>query len=206
MSTQIRTYSDAHKPSWVPFSKANHGKFLQESPELKNPWTHDSFAKKILTLLTPSDVAKEISSDLTRFGDRIVNEIDELGNECEINPPTLQQYNAWGRLTNELRTCQAWKDQKSISAEEGLIAIPYENKQREFSRLYQALKLYLYAPSSGLYSCPLAMTDGAAKCIKSLSLASDSPYSNAYSRLTTRDTKKFWTSGQVSSYYSGMIK
>lgn len=197
-SNQIRACSGKSKPHWIPFSKANHGKFLQQSPELKNPWTHDGFANRILTILAPPDVAKTISSDLTRFGDRIVDEIDQLGNECEINPPTLNQYNAWGRLANELRTCQAWKDQKSISAEEGLIALPYENSQYEFSRLYQALKLYLYAPSSGLYSCPLAMTDGAAKCMNSLGVASKSPYSNAFNRLTTRDTKKFWTSGQVS--------
>ena len=32
-----------------------------------------------------------------------------------------------------------------------------------FSRLHQMVRLYLYCPSSGLYSCPLAMTDGAAK-------------------------------------------
>lgn len=195
---QIRACSNVNKPSWIPFSKANHGKFLQQPPELKNPWTHDIFANKILALLAPTDVTKSVSNDLTRFGDRIVNEIDQLGNECELNPPFLMQYNAWGRLINELKTCQAWKDQKSISAEEGLIAIPYENSQREFSRLYQALKLYLYSPSSGLYSCPLAMTDGAAKCINSLGSASNSTFSNAYNRLTTRDAKKFWTSGQVS--------
>ena len=42
--------------------------------------------------------------------------------------------------------------------------------QGEFSRLYQCAKLYMYSPSSGLYSCPLAMTDGAAKTIHSLKL------------------------------------
>ena len=34
------------------------------------------------------------------------------------------------------------------------------------SRVHQAAKLLLYCPSSGLYSCPLAMTDGAAKLIE----------------------------------------
>jgi hypothetical protein len=55
---------------------------------------------------------------------------------------------------------------KNISATEGLIAIPYENKFSIYSRLYQILKLYLYAPSSGMFSCPLAMTDGAAVTIQ----------------------------------------
>jgi len=35
-----------------------------------------------------------------------------------------------------------------------------------YSRLYQLAKLFLFAPSSGYYSCPLAMTDGAAKSIE----------------------------------------
>lgn len=60
-------------------------------------------------------------------------------------------------------TCQAWKDLKKISAEEGLIAAAYEGKYGEYDRLYQMVKLFLFSPVSGLYSCPLAMTDGAAK-------------------------------------------
>ena len=35
-----------------------------------------------------------------------------------------------------------------------------------FSRIHQFAKLLLFSPSSGLYSCPLAMTDGAAKLIE----------------------------------------
>ena len=38
------------------------------------------------------------------------------------------------------------------------------------SRLYQMAKLYLFGASSGLYSCPLAMTDGAAQTIEVLKL------------------------------------
>jgi len=56
---------------------------------------------------------------------------------------------------------------KSVSAEEGIVSLGYDvHKYAQFSRLYQIAKLFLYAPSSGLYSCPLAMTDGAAKSIK----------------------------------------
>ncbi len=135
--------------------------------------------------------------DLSRFGDRIVSEIDALGDECENNPPTLTQYDAWGNRIDRINTCSAWKQQKVISAEEGVVSIGYENAYREYSRFYQVLKLFLYAPSSGLYSCPIAMTDGAAKCIKSLGLTQQSRYKNAFERLTTRDSSQFWTSGQV---------
>merc|ERR1719189_1190000 len=53
----------------------------------------------------------------------------------------------------------------------------------------------LYAPASGLYSCPLAMTDGAASTL----VSSDQTLpevKKALSRLTSRDPKVFWTSGQ----------
>ncbi len=51
----------------------------------------------------------------------------------------------------------------------------------------------MYSPSSGLYSCPLAMTDGAAKTAESLGITY--PH-EAFSRLTSRDPDRFWTSGQ----------
>jgi hypothetical protein len=67
-----------------------------------------------------------VKSDLSRFGARIVTEIDALGRECELNPPRLETYDAWGRRVDKLTTCTAWQQQKRISAEEGLVAIGYE--------------------------------------------------------------------------------
>ena len=63
------------------------------------------------------------------------------------------------------------------------------------SRLHQIAKLYLFSASSGLFSCPLAMTDGAAKILKD-NVHSEGILTNAYSRLISRDHRKFWTSGQ----------
>ena len=55
---------------------------------------------------------------------------------------------------------------QAISAEEGLIAVAYERRGDIYSRLHQMVKLFMFSPVSGLYSCPLAMTDGAAKTIE----------------------------------------
>ena len=52
---------------------------------------------------------------------------------------------------------------KDITAQEGIVASAYEDRFGEYDRLYQILKLYLFCPLSGLFSCPIAMTDGAAK-------------------------------------------
>lgn len=111
----------------------------------------------------------QIEPDLHQFGHKVATNIYELSIECERNVPKLESFDAWGNRIDKLIVCDAWKEMKNISAREGLIAIPYENKFSVYSRLYQIAKLYLFAPSSGLYSCPLAMTDGAARTIQVLS-------------------------------------
>ncbi len=67
-------------------------------------------------------------------------------------------------------------------------------------RLYQFIKLYLFNSSSGLYSCPLAMTDGCAFLIREIQAKNPSYVSQnmkyAYERLTTTNPNHFWTSGQ----------
>jgi len=174
------------------FSFAKHGSFTQPQPQHQNSWTSDGFLKSYMRSNLPQDVCQQIEPDLTRFGERTATDIYTLGRQCEENPPYLKQTDAWGNRIDEIVTCSAWKQQKAISAEEGLIAIPYENKQGEYSRLYQCAKLYMYSPASGLYSCPLAMTDGAAKTIHQLGL--DLP--EAWFHLTNRHPEQFWTAGQ----------
>lgn len=56
---------------------------------------------------------------------------------------------------------------------------------------------YLYAPSSGLYSCPISMTDGAAFILapRLKGLPSDHPFHAAFQGLTS-EKNDHWTSGQ----------
>lgn len=176
----------------LPVASARHGDFIQAEPRHENAWSSDEFLQSYLRRLLPTDLLGQIEPDLNRFGERVAGDIWRLGRECEENPPTLRQYDAWGKRIDQIITCSAWKAQKAISAEEGLIAIPYEQKQGEYSRVYQAAKLYLYSPASGLYSCPLAMTDGAAKTIQSQGLA----LPEAWHHLTSRSPEEFWTAGQ----------
>lgn len=68
-------------------------------------------------------------------------------------------------------TSEGWKGQKEVAATEGIVAIAYERRQGSASRVVQAAKLYLYSASSGLFSCPLAMTDGAARACQLLKCA-----------------------------------
>ncbi|KAM8962201.1 acyl-CoA dehydrogenase family member 11-like [Pelodytes ibericus] len=178
----------------MPFSRAMIGNFFQEQPKLGNQFLEDALLQSYMKRYLPPVVLEEVSRDLVRFGQRLVDEIDSLGRQCELNPPYLQQYDAWGCRVDRIVTCPAWKKMKELSAEEGLVAEAYERKYSSWSRLVQVVKLYLYAPSSGLFTCPLAMTDGAAKVIESL--GTPTHLQNAFQHLTSRNPKQFWTSGQ----------
>ncbi|XP_030438743.1 acyl-CoA dehydrogenase family member 11-like isoform X5 [Gopherus evgoodei] len=150
----------------VPFARTETGTFFQEQPRIGNQYLEDAFLQRYLKTHLPSQVLEKVSLDLERFGARVTAEIDSLGRECELNPPALLHYDAWGRRVDHIVTCPAWKRMKEIAAEEGLIAEAYERKYSIWSRVQQVSKLYLYAPSAGLFTCPLAMTDGAAKVIE----------------------------------------
>ncbi|XP_020776606.1 acyl-CoA dehydrogenase family member 11-like isoform X1 [Boleophthalmus pectinirostris] len=173
------------------FSKAKIGCFFQERPVLKNPFLEDALLKGYLKRYIPHEA---VVSDLCAFGERVANEVDGWGRECEVSPPQLVQYDSWGRRVDLIHTSAAWKRMKDLSAREGLVSIGYERHYGEWSRVCQMSKLFLFSPSSGLYTCPLAMTDGAAKVIESL--GTSWPVKEAFNRLTTRKPEYFWTSGQ----------
>ena len=139
----------------------------------------------------------EIDSDLKNLGHRVATDIYRLAIDCELHKPYLRPNNAWGNGQNELVVCDSWNKQKDVAAEEGIVSIGYDRKKYErWARIYQFAKVYLYAPSSGLYSCPLAMTDGAAKTFEQLSLLENPMILNAYNRILSRNPEEFWTSGQ----------
>ncbi|XP_046344729.1 acyl-CoA dehydrogenase family member 11-like isoform X1 [Haliotis rufescens] len=180
----------------IPFAHAKLGPFFQDKPELHNQFTGDTILRSYLRRHIPSQHLPAIESDLERFGGRVATDLYDLHLQCDKELPQLEQFDAWGRRVDRLITSPAWKAMHDVSAEEGLIAIAYERKYGEWSRLYQMAKVYLFCPSAGLYSCPLAMTDGAAKIIESVKGQHPWLMERAYSRLTSRSPSEFWTSGQ----------
>ncbi|KFP91209.1 hypothetical protein N311_08530, partial [Apaloderma vittatum] len=168
--------------------------FFHERPKTGNLYLEDALLRSYLKTHLPPKVLEEVSRDLERFGNRLLSEVSPLAWDCEANPPTLRQFSAWGQRVDHIVTCPAWRRMKEIAAEEGLVAEAYERRFSNWSRLHQAVKLYLFSSFSGSFSCPLAMTDGAAKVIESLGIPGS--LKNAFDHLTCRDPKKFWTSGQ----------
>uniref|UniRef100_A0A0N4ZSE0 Acyl-CoA dehydrogenase family member 9, mitochondrial n=1 Tax=Parastrongyloides trichosuri TaxID=131310 RepID=A0A0N4ZSE0_PARTI len=180
------------------YKHAKNGDFFQEQPSLPNPYLSDPLLSRALSRLLPTEYFTNVSKDLEKFGNRIVNEIDNLGRQAELEEPKLEHQDAWGNRVDNLIVSPAWNKLKKIAAEEGLISIGYDEKiDIKHRRIHQLAKLYLFGPSSGLVSCPLAMTDGAAKTIKEMKL--DEKYEelkNAYTRLVSTNCDEAWTSGQ----------
>lgn len=168
--------------------------FYQKPAHLKNQYEDDRVLKDYLQNIFPAEFFKEIEKDLSRFGARVVDEMEALAQKAEAQPPVHVPYDPWGKRIDEIKVSEAWDRLHVIAAEEGIVANGYDRKYGEYSRLYQFAKLYLYHPSSAIYSCPLAMTDGAARVIELH--GTEEMKKRAYKNITSRDPKTFWTSGQ----------
>lgn len=167
--------------------------FIQTGPHAHASYENDPLLRELLRFkLEPSEFQK-VDEDLSRFSQRLDREIFALGKMAEANPPTHIAYSPWGERVDDIQTSVAWQKLDQIAAEEGLIAIGYERQNKSNARLHQFAKLYLFHPASAFYTCPLAMTDGAAKLIETHGF---SAVQKEYEHIISRDPKEFWTSGQ----------
>lgn len=185
--------------------------YYQAGPRLGNPYVEDPSLVRFLNALlsdagASASAIEAIQADLTRFGDKCCGEYVSMAANAERFKPQLEQFDQWGRRVDKLHLSEGWKYFKGESAIEGLVSIPYPDnqQQQQHLRLYQAVKLAMFAPSSGMFSCPLAMTDGATYLIRATladkELKLDEPVRaklvNAEWRLRSLDPATFYTSGQ----------
>ncbi|KAF9939050.1 hypothetical protein BGZ67_010018 [Mortierella alpina] len=175
------------------FASADVG-FKQDVPEVQNTFREDPVMASVLERLLPARVLQEITPDLVQICDWANTEGAALLERMEDDQPRLRQYDSWCRRVDELLVTEAWNKQKVIAAREGVVAIAYERKYGQYSRIYQMAKLMLWSTGAGLYSCPIAMTDGCARVIELI--GTPEMKEQVFARLTSRDPSKFFTSGQ----------
>eukprot|EP01095_Lingulamoeba_sp_RSL-Kostka_P001102 TRINITY_DN11570_c0_g1_i1.p1 TRINITY_DN11570_c0_g1~~TRINITY_DN11570_c0_g1_i1.p1 ORF type:complete len:625 (-),score=207.27 TRINITY_DN11570_c0_g1_i1:1700-3574(-) len=189
---------------------ANRNYFVQEEPKAfqENPFTEDRELISILNRVIPKKIYGNISNDLTHFGKRIKNEVAPLAKDAtqNRNNASFKKYSGFGKKIDEIWVSKEWRKLHDIAAEEGLIQTAYDRtKNGAYARLHQMVKVYMFSPDSASVTCPLAMTDGAARLLEQL-LAEKNKFSisdeqeirlrDAFNHYTSRDPKKFWTSGQ----------
>jgi acyl-CoA dehydrogenase len=168
--------------------------FTQAPPELGNQYRDDGVLRSTLRRLLPADVLEEIEPELDAMGELAGGELHRFQLADRPNEPRLVQWSPWGERVDRLEPTPLWRRAERLAAERGLVAIPYEARHGRFSRLHQMALVHLFHPSTDVYTCPLAMTDGAARTL----LAHGHPalVERAVPRLTSRDPATFWTSGQ----------
>jgi len=168
--------------------------FFQDAPSLGNQYDDDVLLRELLARRLPEDVRRAIEPSLVEMGGLAAGRLFELSQNARGQEPVLVPFDAWGRRVDEIRVPPAWKEYARVAAEFGLVGIPYEKAQGPWSRLHQFALVYLFAPSSSVYTCPLAMSDGAAKTL--LHHRAARLLERALPRLTSRDPHTAWTSGQ----------
>lgn len=168
--------------------------FFQAPPALGNQFDDDRVLRGYLASALPPDVLAKVTEELRELGDLAGDKLYKMQLEDRLNEPVLTQWDAWGQRVDRIEVSPLWKEAARIATEYGLIATAYEKAFGAHSRVVQFAKVYLFDGSTDVYTCPLAMTDGAAK---TLSVHKHEPLSSrAVARLTSRDPKTAWTSGQ----------
>jgi alkylation response protein AidB-like acyl-CoA dehydrogenase len=168
--------------------------FTQTPPRLGNQYDDDRFLQEYLARTVPRDVLRDIEPALRELGGLAGGELYELQLADRLNEPQLTQWDAWGNRIDQIVLTPLWEKLAPLAARAGLIGIPYERRHGRYSRVHQFAAVYLFHPSSDIYTCPLAMTDGAACTL--LAAGNARLIERALPRLTSRNPASAWTSGQ----------
>lgn len=168
--------------------------FNQPPPTLGNTYDHDPVLKSWVERMFSTEARQRIEPTLSRMGAIAGEELYPLSLVDLPNEPELVRWDAWGERVDRIELTKLWQRAAVVAAEEGVVATAYEGADGELSRAHQFALAYLFGPSSDVFACPLAMTDGCARSLvesKNAALADE-----VLPHLLSRDPSTFWTSGQ----------
>ncbi len=168
--------------------------FFQTPPDLGNTFDDDRMLRSFLARKIPGDARAHIEGELREAGAISGGPLHRRALEEVRDEPKLVSWDAWGHRVDRIEVSSLWKEAAKIAAERGVVGAAYERKFGEHSRVLQFALVYLLEPSWHVYSCPLAMTDGAARTL--VASGNAALIERAVPRLTARDPNKAWTSGQ----------
>jgi alkylation response protein AidB-like acyl-CoA dehydrogenase len=165
--------------------------FFQEPPRLGNQYDDDP--------MLPSWITRHVGTV-----DPIIGELRMLGGLTveyyakqqadRLNEPVLTQWDPWGNRIDRIDVSPLWVEAQALAAHHGMVAAAYEPRLGALARTHQFAIVHILGPSLDVYSCPLAMTDGAARTL--LGSANKELTDRYVPLLTSRDPHTMWTSGQ----------
>jgi alkylation response protein AidB-like acyl-CoA dehydrogenase len=168
--------------------------FNQPPPTLGNQYKDDRVLRSYLARVLPVETYGEIEPSLLEMGRLAGDDLYRMQLADRLNEPVLTQWDAWGNRIDRIDLTPLWRVAERLAAEHGVVATAYEGRHGRFSRVHQCALAYLFTPSTDIYSCPLAMTDGAARTL--LDSGNEALIERAVPHLLSREPAMFWTSGQ----------
>jgi acyl-CoA dehydrogenase len=144
--------------------------FTQAAPGLGNQYRDDPLLGSWLARVLPGDVHRALAPELDELGVAAGGVLYAMQLADRLNEPRLLQWDAWGNRVDSVEVTPLWREAERLATRHGLVATAYESDYGRHARIAQFAKVYLFHPSSDVYTCPLAMTDGAARSLIALSL------------------------------------
>ena len=165
--------------------------FLQEAPQLAHPYRDDRLLIGLLDRVLPSDRRAAIEADLDALGDYARLAWRRVCTTTR-RKPVLTSWDAWGRRVDRIELTPSWQEGPLLTTRHAVLAAGHE--AHPCARLEEFARVYLYHLASEFYTCPLAMTDGAATALKAS--GNGALIERALPHFLSRDPATFWLSGQ----------
>jgi alkylation response protein AidB-like acyl-CoA dehydrogenase len=167
--------------------------FLQAAPVLSNQYLDDRVLRSYLRRVLPRNVLGAIEPDLTDLGEYAASAW-ALARTRERGEPTLTPWDVWGERVDRIELTPAWVAAQPLAARHGLVAAGHEATHGAHARVHQFSLVYLFHCASEFYTCPLAMSDGAATALRAS--GNQRLIERALPHLLSRDPEQFWIAGQ----------
>ncbi|MBN8713195.1 MAG: acyl-CoA dehydrogenase family protein [Xanthomonadales bacterium] len=165
--------------------------FLQDAPRLAHPYRSDPLLPGLLDRVLPPERRGALDADLNALGDYALLAFQRAGAGTP-RQPVLAQWGPWGERIDRIELTPAWLDGPRITTACRVLSSGHADS--EHARLEEFARVYLYHLASEFYTCPLAMTDGAATALKAA--ANRELMARALPHFLSGDPASLWLSGQ----------
>ncbi|MEO6925701.1 MAG: acyl-CoA dehydrogenase family protein [Rhodanobacter sp.] len=165
--------------------------FLQDAPHLAHPYRSDRLLLSLLDRVLPAKRRPALDADLDALGDYALMAWQRTGNSTR-RKPVLTRWGAWGQRIDRIELTTAWQEGPHLTTRHAILAAGHADHAH--ARLEEFARAYLYHVASEFYTCPLAMTDGAATAIKAS--GNGDLIKRVLPHFLSRDASNFWLSGQ----------
>ena len=167
--------------------------FVQIAPVLGNQYRDDRVLRAYLERALPHQVHAAIETDLDELGAHAATAW-AAARARTPSAPVLTQWDAWGNRVDQIETTPVWQCGAALTTRYGLVAAGHEPARGAHARTDQFARVYLHHVASEFYTCPLAMSDGAATALKAS--GNRILIERALPHLLSRDPAALWLSGQ----------